>query len=134
MFPSQFMIHPQWIFYSLYLLNKMDIQEEKFSLMQKEIWKDYPPDYYEKLQKDIQKYYHKIYSPYEQTYVYTEPLVIKVINLPFVTIIKVDNFLRNPYWPKNPSESYVLSIQNPYLRWFYLTFRPGSITTHDFDD
>ena len=110
----------------------MDILEHQFPLLQTQIWKDYPPAYCKRLFEDLQKYCHNLHSPYEQTLVHTVPLAIRAINLPFMTTMEVNNFPRNPYWPKNPSPDHLLSIQSPYLKWFYLTFQLGSLSYYDF--
>ena len=80
----------------------------------------------------MRKYHHRAYSPYEQTSVSTEPLAIRVVNLPFMTTNEVHNFQRNLYWPEYPTKEHILSIRNPYIRWLYLTFRPGSLTNYNF--
>ena len=115
---------------SLCLLNKVEISEDQFPLNQKQTWQDYSPDYCKSLFENYQKYCSN-YSPYEQTSVHKEPLAVRAVNLPFMTTTEVDNFPRNPYWPENPSPEHILNIQDPYLRWFYLTFRPESLFYYD---
>ena len=112
-------------------INKVDILEEHFPLFQTKTWQDYPIPYRLKLQEDIRKYHHRSFSPYEQTLVHTEPLAIRAVNLLFMTTTEIGHFPRNPYWLENPTKEHILSIRDPYIRWLYLTFHPGSLTNTD---
>ena len=136
--PFQHLPSYKAIMSSLCFLNKVDILEDVFPLFQKYTWQDYPSYYCQKLQENIRKYHHRSYSPYEQTFVHIEPLAIRAINLPFMTSTEVGNFQKNPYWPENPTKEHILSIRDPYIKWLYLTFRPGSLSNDDihykFDD